>query len=67
MAVTTDSASTGATASETGDSLSGTTVGMSGRIEQLVLPGTELIARPLADARSPIVLLTEARPDGWPI
>jgi hypothetical protein len=33
-----------------------TTVGMSGWIEQLVLPGTELIARPLADARSPIVL-----------
>ena len=37
-----------------------TTVGMPARIEQLLLPGTELEARPLADRKSPIVLRIEA-------
>lgn len=36
------------------------TVGMAGRIEQLVLPGSELIAKPLEDDSSPIVLRIEA-------
>ncbi|MGK0187114.1 MAG: hypothetical protein ACI9R3_002900 [Verrucomicrobiales bacterium] len=35
-------------------------VGMAGRIEQLVLPGSELIAKPLDDDSSPIVLRVEA-------
>jgi hypothetical protein len=33
-----------------------TTVGMPARIEQLVLPGTELEAKPIEDRRTPIVL-----------
>jgi hypothetical protein len=36
------------------------TVGMPARIEQLLLPGTELEARPLIDRKSPIVLRIEA-------
>ena len=32
------------------------TVGMTGRVEQLVLPGPELMAKPLEDDRTPIVL-----------
>ena len=36
------------------------TVGMAGRIDQLVLPGTELIAKPLEDDRSPVVLRIDA-------
>jgi hypothetical protein len=39
-----------------GEGLRSPSVGMAGRIEQIVLPGTELIARPLEDDRSPIVL-----------
>jgi hypothetical protein len=33
-----------------------TTVGMPARIEQMVLPGTELEARPIEDRRTPVVL-----------
>jgi hypothetical protein len=36
------------------------TVGMAGRIEQLVLPGSELTAKPLEGDRTPIVLRIEA-------
>ena len=35
---------------------SATTVGMPARIEQLVLPGTELEAKPIEDRRTPVVL-----------
>ena len=35
---------------------SATTVGMPARIEQLVLPGSELEAKPIEDRRTPVVL-----------
>jgi hypothetical protein len=47
------------------EELSEPTVGMSGRIEQLVLPGPELQPIPLTDDKTPIVLrITEVFPHG---
>jgi hypothetical protein len=41
------------------------TVGMPARLEQVVLPGTELEARPIEDRRAPVVVrITEAYPHG---
>jgi len=37
-----------------------TTVGMTGRIEQIVLPGGELEAKPIADSETPIVIRVAA-------
>lgn len=37
-----------------------TTVGMTGRIEQIVLPGGELEAKPIADSQTPIVIRVAA-------
>ena len=42
-----------------GDEPRATTVGMPARIEQLLLPGTELEVEPLADRQTPIVLRIE--------
>src|SRR5438876_7853227 len=39
-----------------GEDLRATTVGMPARIEQLVLPGSELEVKPLEDRRQPVVL-----------
>ncbi|MCB1096954.1 MAG: hypothetical protein KDN22_15370 [Verrucomicrobiae bacterium] len=43
-----------------GEELRSPTVGIAGRIEQIVLPGTELIARPIEDDSSPVVLRIDA-------
>src|SRR5260370_19079993 len=43
------------------------TVGMPAKIEQLVLPGTELEAKPIEDRRAPVVVrIVNAYPHGSP-
>jgi hypothetical protein len=54
-----------ADSSDPAEPRSSSTVGMPGKIEQLVLPGSELEVKPLEDRRAPLVLrITEAYPHG---